>query len=48
MENRNLITGESVRVIETNQDWFAKLVAKSANERFLADGRKHESIVIEI
>lgn len=48
MENRNLDTGEAVRVIETYQDWFAELICRSANERFAAAGRRHQSYVIEI
>lgn len=46
--NTNLDTGESVRYMETSQDWVAKTFADKANEAFKKGGRNFESTVVSI
>jgi hypothetical protein len=48
VENTNLETGETVRVMETPQDWTAELVAKTANEYFQRSERPYESRYFEL
>jgi hypothetical protein len=48
VQNRHTGTGQTVRVMETYQLWVAKLIVKSANEQFAADGRPYKSTVVEI
>lgn len=48
VENRNLLTGESVRYMETHQEWVADLLCARANEHFRAADRPHESRVIRV
>jgi hypothetical protein len=48
VENRNIVTGETVRVIECLAEWTAKLLSENANNAFKANDRPHESYWIQI
>jgi hypothetical protein len=48
VENTNLDTGETVRYMETSQDFVAKTLSDKANERFKEQGVNCVSKIIAI
>lgn len=48
VENTNLDTGETVRYMETSQDWVAKSFAERANAAFAKSGVRAESSAVRL
>jgi hypothetical protein len=48
VENTNIETGQTVRFMETPQEWTAQLFCETANRIFTEEGRLQKSRVVKL